>query len=91
MAQLEQEHQPQPVRRRRRKTHTKLVSLRINEGLTPNDLARRAGVSGQVVRMAEAGYIPGPRIQFAIAGVFKHEVEDRALRPLEIWPIERQI
>lgn len=90
MPQLEQEQKTSAPRKRRRKTHTKLVSLRVNEGLTPNDLARRAGVSGQVIRMAEAGYVPGPRVQFAIAGVFKNE-DDKPMRPLDIWPIERQL
>lgn len=63
--------------------HRELQGLRINEGLTPNDLAYRAGVSGKTIRMAEAGWVPSPRIQFAIARVFE-------LRPLDLWPIERQ-
>ena len=83
--QSELEHERQTPRRRKSKrhAHTRLVGLRINEGLSPNDLARRAGVSGQIIRMAEAGYVPGPRVQFAIAAVFE-------LRPLDLWPIERQ-
>jgi len=66
----------------RRATHHRLVQLRIEAGLTPNDLAARAGVSGKTVRMTEAGFIPGPRVQFKIAGVFR-------LSPLELWPYER--
>lgn len=94
MPQLEQERKtaldgPRP-RRRKRTTNTKLLALRVNEGLSANDLGRIAGVSGQVVRMAEAGYVPGPRIQFAIAGVFKDEAGQQ-LRPLDIWPLERQL
>lgn len=66
---------PQPLRR--------LTELRINAGMTPNDLAYRAGVSGQTVRMAESGFVPGPRVQFAVARAF-------GLTPLDLWPIERQ-
>jgi DNA-binding XRE family transcriptional regulator len=68
---------------RRLRPHRQLQQLRINEGLSPNALAYRAGVSGNTIRMVEAGFRPGPRIQFAIAGVF-------GLRPLDLWPIEEQ-
>jgi transcriptional regulator with XRE-family HTH domain len=61
----------------------RLQSLRVNEGLSPNALAYRAGVSGNTIRMAEAGFRPSPRVQFAIAEVFE-------LRPLDLWPIEEQ-
>lgn len=67
----------------RRSPNRQLQALRINEGLTPNDLAYRAGVSGNTVRLAEAGFTPGPRVQFSIARVF-----DRS--PLDIWPLESQ-
>lgn len=67
----------------RRRPNRRLQALRVNEGLSPNALAYRAGVSGNTVRMVEAGFTPGPRIQFAIASVFD-------LRPLDIWPIEDQ-
>ena len=70
--------------RKPRRTNTKLIALRINAGLSPNDLGRRIGVSGQTIRMAEAGFIPGPRIQFAIAQEFD-------LLPLDLWPIEQQV
>ena len=66
----------------RRVPHTRLRELRINAGMTPNDLAYRAGVSGKTVRMAEAGWIPGPRTQFQIAAAFD-------LKPLDLWPFER--
>lgn len=67
--------------RRRRNRH--LIELRLNAGLTPNDLARRAGVSGNTVRSAEHGLYVDPRSQYAIA---------RALDvlPLEVFPFERQ-
>jgi DNA-binding XRE family transcriptional regulator len=66
----------------RRTPHLKLKELRINAGMTPNDLAYRTGVSGKTIRMAEAGWIPGPRVQFQIAAVFD-------LLPLDLWPFER--
>lgn len=75
---------PGPVRRRRsRRPNHRLRALRINAGLSPNDLALRAGISGNTVRMAEAGLLVQPRTQFAIAEVF-----DKL--PLDIWPLEEQ-
>lgn len=67
----------------RRTPNRRLQELRINAGLSPNALAYRAGVSGKTVRMAEGGWIPSPRVQFAIAAVFE-------LRPLDLWPLDRQ-
>lgn len=66
----------------RRAPHLKLRELRVNAGLTPNDLAYKAGTSGKTIRMVEAGFIPGPRTQFQIAKVFN-------LKPLDLWPFER--
>jgi DNA-binding XRE family transcriptional regulator len=60
------------------------MELRINEGLSPNDLAYRAGVSGKTVRMAEAGFLPSPRVQHAIARVFERQ-------PTSIWPLHLQV
>lgn len=67
--------------RARLKPHRQLQSLRINAGLSPNDVAYRAGVSGNTVRLAEAGFRPTPRVQHAIAQVFD-------LLPLDLWPLE---
>lgn len=67
----------------RRTPNRHLQGLRINQGLSPNELAYRAGISGKAVRMAEAGWIPTPRVQLAIASVFD-------LAPLDLWPLERQ-
>lgn len=67
----------------RRRPHRQLQRLRVNQGLSPNALAYRAGVSGNTIRLAEAGYRPTPRVQFAIAEVFE-------MRPLDLWPIEDQ-
>jgi|1186.fasta_scaffold307809_2 DNA-binding XRE family transcriptional regulator len=69
--------------KRRREQNKRLQALRINEGLTRDDLARRTGVSRESIRLAELGFVPGPRIQFALADAFH-------LRPLDIWPLERQ-
>lgn len=66
----------------KRYPHQRLMGLRINAGLSPNDLAYRAGVTGKTVRMVEAGFVPGPRVQFAIAAQF-------GLRPLDLWPMDR--
>lgn len=71
------------IRAGRRSPNRRLQSLRINEGLSPNDLAYRAGISGNTVRLAESGYTPSPRVQFAISRVF-------GLSPLDIWPLEAQ-
>jgi DNA-binding XRE family transcriptional regulator len=60
------------------------MALRINDGLSREQLALRAGVSRESVRLAESGFVPGPRIQHAIAGVFD-------LRPLDLWPIDTQM
>lgn len=69
--------------RARHRPNRRLQALRLNAGLSPNALAYRAGVSGNTVRMVEAGFRPTPRVQFAIAEVF-------GLLPLDIWPIEDQ-
>lgn len=71
------------TRRTRRQRHVELIGLRINEGLSREQLAYRIGVSRETIRLAEDGFLPTPRIQFAIAGAF-------AKRPLDIWPMERQ-
>jgi transcriptional regulator with XRE-family HTH domain len=67
----------------RARTHVALISLRVNEGLSREALAYRAGISKETVRLAEAGFVPTPRVQFALAGVF-------GMRPLDLWPIETQ-
>lgn len=59
------------------------MGLRVNEGLSREQLALRAGVSRETVRMAEHGFLPTPRIQYAIAKALGSE-------PLILWPLERQ-
>lgn len=66
-----------------RRPNRRLQALRLNAGLSPNDLAYRAGVSGNTIRLAETGFRPSPRVQFAVAQVFEK-------LPLEIWPLEEQ-
>lgn len=68
---------------RRARTNRHLIELRINAGLTPNDLGRRAGVSGNTVRAAERGLYVDPRSQFAIAKALD-------VLPLDVFPFERQ-
>lgn len=68
---------------KRRTPNRKLQELRINAGLSPNDLAAKCRVSANTVRLAERGYTPGPRIQFAIANSL-------GVQPLDIWPLSTQ-
>ena len=70
-------------RRRRNQPHTRLYALRLNAGLSRQALGARVGVSVEAIRLAELGFVPGPRVQFAIASAF-------GLTPLELWPLERQ-
>lgn len=58
-----------------------LMELRINNGWSRSDLAYRAGVSEKTIRMAEAGFRPGTRIQFAIAKQFDK-------KPTDLWPLK---
>ena len=77
---------PDPVRSRqsRLRPHTQLIELRINAGLTRDDLAIKAGVGRETLRLVErTSFVPTERVQFAIAQVFE-------LRPLDLWPLERQ-
>lgn len=69
------------TRPRRLVPNVQLMELRINNGWSRSDLAFRTGVAEKTIRMAEAGYRPGPRIQFAIAKQFE-------LKPTDLWPLE---
>lgn len=68
---------------RRHPPNRKLEALRINAGMSPNDLGYRAGVSGKTIRFVEAGHVPTPRVQHAIASVFE-------LQPLDLWPLHER-
>lgn len=74
--------QKRPQRTRRQPNRT-LYALRLNAGLSREDLGRRAGVSKETIRLAESGFVPTVRVQFAIAEAF-------SLLPLDLWPIENQ-
>jgi transcriptional regulator with XRE-family HTH domain len=67
-----------------RKPNTKLVELRVNRGMSPEQLAYFTGLSAPTIRLAERGHLPQPRTQFAIAEAF-------GLSPTDIWPLERQV
>lgn len=60
-----------------------LMELRINNGLSANRLALRAGVSGNTVRAAERGAYICEDSQHAIA-------EALDARVIELFPFERQ-
>lgn len=67
-------------RRQRLTPNIRLTELRINAGMSPNDLGYRAGVSGKTIRRIEAGHVPTPRVQYAIAQIFN-------LQPTDLWPL----
>lgn len=67
----------------RRRRNLTLIALRINAGLSRDDLSLKTGVGRETIRLAESGFVPTPRVQFAIAQAF-------GKLPLDIWPIERQ-
>lgn len=69
--------------RHRGRAHLDLIALRVNEGLSQEGLALRAGIGRETVRLAESGFVPTPRTQFAIAKALKR-------LPLDLWPIEVQ-
>lgn len=71
------------ARSARKRTNRLLVEHRLDAGMTPNDLARRAGVSGNTVRAAERGEYVDPRSQYAIASALS---APRAV----LFPFERQ-
>lgn len=69
---------------RRTQRNTELIALRVNAGLSREMLGLKAGVGRETIRMAEAGFLPTPRVQFALAKAL-------GSRPLDLWPIERQV
>ena len=68
---------PTPAHSRR------VIEGRINLGLSQIDLARSAGIGRETVRLVEGGFVPTPRIQFAIATVLE-------VKPTDIWPLDQQ-
>lgn len=67
-----------------RKPNLKLQGLRLNQGMSPEDLARVTGLTGPTIRLAERGHTPQPHTQFAIAEFFD-------LTPLDLWPIDARM
>ena len=63
-------------------TGRRLRELRVNRGLSPEQLGEIVGVSGRTVRRIEGGNRPTPAIALKIAQHF--EVE-----PTDLWPLER--
>jgi DNA-binding XRE family transcriptional regulator len=69
--------------RPRHGVHRELFSLRINAGLSREELGRRIGVSKETIRKAEYGFVPTVPTQYLIAQAF-------GKRPLDLWPLEVQ-
>ncbi len=67
----------------RQRTNRLLIEHRLDAGLTPNDLARRAQISGNTVRAAERGDYVDPRTQYAIASAL-------GVARVVVFPFERQ-
>lgn len=57
----------QTAKRRPNTTGRKLRELRLNAGLSPEQLGNQIGVSGRTIRRVEEGMIPTARTMFAIA------------------------
>lgn len=73
----------QTARKTRKQPNLTLIAFRINAGHSRETLALRLGIGRETIRLAEAGFTPTPRIQFALASEFN-------TTPLEIWPLETQ-
>lgn len=61
-------------------TGRKLKELRINRGLSPEQLGGKLGISGRTIRRVEEGKRPTVRTMFALAREFDCEVTD-------LWPL----
>lgn len=62
--------------RRTNTTGRKLRSRRLNQGLSPEQLDNRIGISGRTIRRIEEGMVPTPRVMFALALWAEEEVVD---------------
>jgi DNA-binding XRE family transcriptional regulator len=71
------------ITHKRSRTNRLLIEHRLDAGLTPNDLARRAMVSGNTVRAAERGDYVDPRSQYAISAALD-------VARVVLFPFERQ-
>lgn len=61
-------------------TARQLKELRINRGLSPEQLGHKVGISGRTIRRIEEGNRPTARVMFALAQEFECEVVD-------LWPV----
>lgn len=61
-------------------TANRLKVLRLNKGLSPEQLGQRVGVSGMTIRRIEGGKHPTARTMFLIAQEFDQEV-------IDLWPV----
>lgn len=58
---------------------SQIRSLRIDRGMSPEQLGHVAGVSGHTIRRIERdAIVPTPRVQFLLARYFE-------MRPTEVW------
>lgn len=69
-----------PTRRSLRDAGREIREMRTNEGLTPELLGMKIGVSGRTVRRIEEGHRPTVRTMFLLASEFDLEVS-------ELWPM----
>lgn len=66
-----------PARPRKdRTTGRRIRTLRVNRGLSPEQLGNQIGVSGRTIRRVEDGATPTVRTMFLIAQEFDLEVTD---------------
>lgn len=61
-------------------TANRLKVLRMNSGMSPEQLGQRVGVSGMTIRRIEQGKLPTVRTMFLIAQEFDEEVTS-------LWPV----
>lgn len=61
-----------------------MAKLRLDAGLSADQLGQLVNVAGKTIRLIEKGHVPGPRIQYAIASYFEQ-------RPTDIWPLSTQV
>ncbi len=71
-------------RQTRLRKNLQLIELRLNAGLSRDDLAIKARVSRETIRLLETtDYVPHIGTQSRVAAVF-------GLGPLDLWPLKRQ-
>lgn len=69
--------------RSRGRKNLELIALRVNAGLSREQLSYRTGISRETIRLVEDGWVPTPRVQFALANEFRR-------LPLDLWPLDTQ-